>query len=123
MVNGDSTRLRQVLHNLLQNAQDALVDVAEPQIVIRTEIFHDNVQLSVDDNGIGFSEQFKTRAFEPYVTTKSKGTGLGLSIVKKIVEEHGGTIQLKNAQPHGAIVSINLPMIDKNNFLSDQKIA
>ncbi len=123
IVNGDSTRLRQVLHNLLQNAQDALVDVVEPQIVIRTEIFHDNVLLSVGDNGSGFSEQFKTRAFEPYVTTKSKGTGLGLSIVKKIVEEHGGTIQLRNAQPHGAIVSINLPMIDKNSFLSDQKIA
>lgn len=123
VVSGDSTRLRQVLHNLLQNAQDALVDVDEAGIIIRTEILPDSIQLSVSDNGAGFSEQFKTRAFEPYVTTKSKGTGLGLSIVKKIIEEHGGTIKIENIQPRGAIVLITLPIIKENNLMTNQKMA
>ena len=115
-ITGDSARLRQVLHNLLQNAQDALNDALMPVITVRTELIRDGVQFSVGDNGSGFSEQVKVRAFEPYVTTKSKGTGLGLSIVKKIVEEHGGTIQAENIQPHGAKISINLPVSVKNRL-------
>ena len=115
-ITGDSARLRQVLHNLLQNAQDALIDASTPVITVRTELMHDGVQFSVSDNGSGFSEQVKVRAFEPYVTTKSKGTGLGLSIVKKIVEEHGGTIQAVNIQPHGAKISINLPVSVENRL-------
>lgn len=122
-VKGDSARLRQVLHNLLQNAQDALVDVAKPTIIVRTEVLHKSVQLSVSDNGGGFSEQVKARAFEPYVTTKSKGTGLGLSIVKKIIEEHGGTIQVKNMLPHGASVAINLPKIGGSNTVINYEVA
>ena len=115
-ITGDSARLRQVLHNLLQNAQDALNGASMPVITVRTELMHDGVQFSVSDNGSGFSEQVKVRAFEPYVTTKSKGTGLGLSIVKKIVEEHGGTIQAENIQPHGAKISINLPVSVENRL-------
>ncbi len=111
LISGDSARLRQVLHNLLQNAQDALIDVDCPIILVRTTVVEDGVQLSVHDNGSGFLEQIKMHALEPYVTTKSKGTGLGLSIVKKIVEEHGGTIQVENILPHGASISINLPMV------------
>ena len=115
-ITGDSARLRQVLHNLLQNAQDALCDTPKPAITVRTELIRNNVQFSVSDNGSGFSEQVKARAFEPYVTTKSKGTGLGLSIVKKIVEEHGGTIQIENILPHGAKISINLPVSVENRL-------
>lgn len=122
-ITGDSARLRQVLHNLLQNAQDALNDTPIPVITVRTELKHDNVQFSVSDNGSGFSEQVKARAFEPYVTTKSKGTGLGLSIVKKIVEEHGGTIQAKNILPHGAKISINLPVSVGNRLGVDHQAA
>ena len=110
LVYGDSARLRQVLHNLLQNAQDALTDVKEPVILVRTEIVKGNVRLSVCDNGSGFSEQVLKHALEPYITTKAKGTGLGLSIVKKIVEEHGGSIEIENIQPHGARISISLPV-------------
>jgi nitrogen fixation/metabolism regulation signal transduction histidine kinase len=51
------------------------------------------------------------RAFEPYVTTKPRGTGLGLAIVKKIVEEHGGTVTISNVHPHGAVVTLRLPVI------------
>ena len=120
-ITGDSARLRQVLHNLLQNAQDALNDASMPVITVRTESIRDGIQFSVSDNGNGFSDGVKLRAFEPYVTTKSKGTGLGLSIVKKIVEEHGGTIQVGNILPHGAKISINLPVSVENRLeRSDQ---
>lgn len=110
-VRGDSARLRQVIHNLLQNAQDTVIDVAEPAIMVHTETVPGGVRFSVSDNGRGFSEQVKTRVFEPYVTTKSRGTGLGLPIVKKIIEEHSGTIQIENIRPCGARISITLPAI------------
>ncbi|HEX4943925.1 MAG TPA: ATP-binding protein, partial [Usitatibacteraceae bacterium] len=70
----------------------------------------DGITLSVRDNGSGIAEAVFGRIFEPYVTTKSKGTGLGLAIVKKIVEEHRGHIMVENVKPHGAHVSIVLPL-------------
>jgi nitrogen fixation/metabolism regulation signal transduction histidine kinase len=110
-VNGDATRLRQVIHNLLQNAQDALQGVAHPQITLSTQMLQGEVQLSVEDNGAGFPEGVLSRAFEPYMTTKTKGTGLGLAIVKKIVEEHGGNIAIENNSGGGARVNVRLPLI------------
>jgi nitrogen fixation/metabolism regulation signal transduction histidine kinase len=118
-VRGDSARLRQVIHNLLQNAQDTLTGVLEPAIMVRTEAVPGGVRFSVSDNGMGFSEQVRSRVFEPYVTTKSKGTGLGLPIVKKIVEEHCGMIQIENIRPHGARISITLPAAD--NLAANRK--
>jgi nitrogen fixation/metabolism regulation signal transduction histidine kinase len=112
-VRGDSAQLRQVLHNLFQNAQDALIDATKPVIEVTTEIVHGGVQLSIRDNGCGFSDEIKARVFEPYVTTKKKGTGLGLPIVKKIIEEHEGIIHIENIKPHGAQISIILPAIEK----------
>ena len=109
LINGDATLLRQVMHNLLRNAEDALSGVPQPEITVRTEADGNKVRLSIADNGSGFPEQLMGRLFEPYVTTKSKGTGLGLAIVKKIVEEHHGLIQAQNIEPHGARVSIQLP--------------
>jgi nitrogen fixation/metabolism regulation signal transduction histidine kinase len=106
---GDASQLRQVVHNLMQNAQDALGETAEPRILIRTETLDGRVRFSVTDNGTGFPENLMKRAFEPYVTTKPKGTGLGLVIVKKIVEEHGGDVAVANVSPGGARVTINLP--------------
>jgi len=108
-VQGDIALLRQVLHNLMQNALDALSGLDDPQIDWRTEVLHDGVKLSVRDNGSGFSETMLARVFEPYVTSKQKGTGLGLAIVKKIIDEHHGRIQLGNVAPRGADVSIVLP--------------
>jgi PAS domain S-box-containing protein len=112
-VRGDSARLRQVIHNLLQNAQDTLIGIAEPTITVQTETMTDGVRLSVSDNGGGFAEHVKARVFEPYVTTKPKGTGLGLPIVKKIVEEHHGAIRVENIRPQGARISITLPAAEK----------
>jgi nitrogen fixation/metabolism regulation signal transduction histidine kinase len=107
---GDAVQLRQVIHNLLQNAQDALADTPAPRITVASSATADTVRFSVTDNGSGFPEHLMKRAFEPYVTTKKKGTGLGLVIVKKIVEEHGGSVAISNVEPHGARVSITLPV-------------
>jgi len=112
-VNGDATRLRQVIHNLLQNAQDALHGIAQPQITLHTENRNGEINLWVGDNGAGFPASVLMRAFEPYMTTKAKGTGLGLAIVKKIVEEHGGHISIENNISGGGLVSISLPLVEE----------
>jgi len=109
----DSSQIRQVLHNLVQNAQDALGAARTPAsaIEVRTEAVGSNrVRLVVSDNGSGFPEELMARIFEPYVTTKSRGTGLGLAIVKKIVDEHHGEIAIDNRPRQGATVSIVLPV-------------
>ncbi|MCW5617711.1 MAG: HAMP domain-containing protein [Nitrosomonas sp.] len=112
-IHGDSAQLRQVLHNLLLNAQDALTEIDEPMIEIQTETIQDGVKLTIRDNGGGFPDEVRSRVFEPYVTTKVKGTGLGLPIVKKIVEEHEGTIAIQNLKPRGAQITITLPAMEK----------
>jgi nitrogen fixation/metabolism regulation signal transduction histidine kinase len=108
-VMGDAAQLRQVIHNLLQNAQDALAGAEAPRITVSTRLEDGMVRLSVSDNGCGFAENVIRRAFEPYVTTKPKGTGLGLAIVRKIVEEHGGAAEIANGAPRGAVVTVRLP--------------
>ena len=105
----DPAMLRQVLHNLFQNALDALTGMDSPRILVSTSLGTGGVLLTVRDNGTGIAETVMGRIFEPYVTTKPKGTGLGLAIVKKIVDEHHGRILVENVKPHGATVSIVLP--------------
>jgi nitrogen fixation/metabolism regulation signal transduction histidine kinase len=105
----DPAMLRQVLHNLFQNALDALTGMDRPRILVTTTQGTGGVLLTVRDNGTGIAEGVMGRIFEPYVTTKPKGTGLGLAIVKKIVDEHHGRILVENVKPHGANVSIVLP--------------
>jgi nitrogen fixation/metabolism regulation signal transduction histidine kinase len=114
---GDRNQLRQVIHNLLQNSQDALAGCSKPRIEIATTFVPGpgggHVWLGISDNGSGFPEAIMQRAFEPYVTTKTKGTGLGLAIVKKIIDEHHGSISIANRSDRdgecGAAVSISLP--------------
>ncbi|NDY82276.1 HAMP domain-containing protein [Orrella sp. NBD-18] len=118
MIMGDPTQLRQVVHNLLANARDALVDGPELGVIeISTQLTQGGdkdeglplaVRFTVSDNGPGFSPQILQRAFEPYVTTKAQGTGLGLAIVRKIIEEHAGRIDLSNRRDGGARISILL---------------
>lgn len=110
-MSGDATRLRQVIHNLLHNAHDALMNVENPQIILCTENVQHALKLSVLDNGSGFPEHMVARAFEPYMTSKDKGTGLGLPIVKKIVEEHGGSIMIENRKTGGTCISIVFPLL------------
>ncbi|HSR01169.1 MAG TPA: ATP-binding protein [Methylophilaceae bacterium] len=109
-VMGDGTMLRQVLHNLMQNAQDALVDIDSPEVIVKTKWNDDNVSLLVSDNGQGFPDDVLAHAYEPYVTTKAHGTGLGLAIVKKMVEEHFGQIKIENIPTGGACITIQLPL-------------
>ena len=114
---GDAQQLRQVLHNLLQNAQDATETAGrtgdECGVTVRTQWLEatGRVRLSVIDCGTGFPEHILKRAFEPYVTTKAKGTGLGLAVVKKIADEHGTRVDITNrlldAKVVGAQVSLS----------------
>ena len=109
-ISGDAKLLRQVVHNLLQNAQDALANQREPLIMVRTSVEQGFASLRVIDNGCGFPPEILSRVFEPYVTTKPKGTGLGLAIVKKIVEEHQGLVEIRNLDEGGACVCVKLPL-------------
>jgi nitrogen fixation/metabolism regulation signal transduction histidine kinase len=107
MIQGEPTRLRQVFHNLLQNAVDAQSGQEEPRIDIALSVHGDEARLAFRDRGPGFSENVLAHPFEPYVTTKAKGTGLGLAIVKKIVDEHAGRVTLENLAPRGACVTLH----------------
>ncbi|HEV6968792.1 sensor histidine kinase [Roseateles sp.] len=104
-IKGDASQLRQVIHNLVQNALDAVHDRPDGHVLVRSSLALSEtgapraVRLHIVDNGPGFAEKVLKRAFEPYVTTKTKGTGLGLAVVKKIADEHGARIALRNLHP------------------------
>ncbi len=136
-IKGDSTMLRQVLHNLLQNAQDALATKTNPILSVKTEVQHDLLILTVEDNGAGFPTEMLARVFEPYMTTKPHGTGLGLAIVKKIIEEHKGSIKIENVvitdaessgaqnlevESAGAIVTISIPLLQDYVNLTNERL-
>ncbi|WP_299844836.1 PAS domain-containing sensor histidine kinase [uncultured Roseovarius sp.] len=120
----DATMISQALTNLMKNAGEAIESLYEkgkpedhtPMIRISSAIEDDVAVLRISDNGIGLPED-RSRLFEPYVTTREKGTGLGLPIVKKIIEEHGGTLELDDAEPFtknarpGAMAVIRLPLM------------
>jgi len=114
-IEADRGRMRQIIHNLLVNAIEALDAVEEPQVRLATRAIERGEQhcaeIVVEDNGPGFRPDVIGQVFDPYVTTKPKGTGLGLAIVKRIVEEHGGKIEADNARNGGARVRIELPLI------------
>jgi nitrogen fixation/metabolism regulation signal transduction histidine kinase len=113
---GDAQQLRQVLHNLLQNAQDATETAGrgsdEYGVTLRTQWLETagRVRLSVMDCGTGFPEHILKRAFEPYVTTKAKGTGLGLAVVKKIADEHGTRVDIANRLVDGKVVGAQVSL-------------
>ena len=110
----DIGRIRQILHNLIRNATEALENTRDGRIELHVSLAEiggvDVVQIRVEDNGPGFQEGAVSQVFDPYVTTKTKGTGLGLAIVKKLVEEHMGTIRAYNNADGGAVISIRLPL-------------
>lgn len=111
-INADPDQLRQILHNLIKNAFEASNDTSILVITRNSSITSPDasmVELEIRDNGPGFPAALVGRIFEPYVTSKAKGSGLGLAIVRKIVEEHGGTVHASNAPEGGARVVIALP--------------
>ena len=113
-IHADAGRVRQILHNLLTNAHEALEGHRDGKARIATHYFRrgadEMAELTVEDNGPGFNTEILGKAFEPYVTSKPKGTGLGLAIVKKLAEEHGGSIRLQNRAEGGAQITIRLPV-------------
>ena len=122
-VRGDSVRLRQVVHNLIKNAIEAVPETEVCKVAISTFTFeYANTKyagMQIIDNGPGFSEEVLDHVFDPYMTTKKKGNGLGLAIVKKIIEEHNGTIKAENQKGGGAIINIKLPLYE----LGEQKLT
>ena len=122
---GDPTQLRQVIHNLLQNAQDSTLEghrQAEP-VEVKTELVsygeqsgatQNAVRLTISDSGIGFPAKILARAFEPYVTTKTKGTGLGLAVVKKIIDDHGAKIEIRNRMQGEEVVGAQVSILFMN---------
>lgn len=114
-VDADPIRLRQVVHNLVKNAQEAVANHPDGHVDIHTGSGHKNdcqyAEIRVVDNGPGFDPEQLDRVFEPYVTSKEKGTGLGLAIVKKIIDEHGGMIWAQNPPGGGAMLVIRLPAL------------
>jgi nitrogen fixation/metabolism regulation signal transduction histidine kinase len=113
-IQADIGRIRQILHNLLRNAVEALESIPDGRIDVHVSAAEfdgiDVIQIKVEDNGMGFNVASISQIFDPYVTTKPKGTGLGLAIVKKLVEEHVGSIRAYNRADGGAVVSIRLPL-------------
>jgi nitrogen fixation/metabolism regulation signal transduction histidine kinase len=122
----DSGRLRQMLHNLFRNAQEA--SQHEPLTIhIKTSVTGSDLkaelELEVRDNGAGFPEMVLNNPFEPYANNKSTGSGLGLAICHKIVSEHDGTISLSNAAEGGAVVSIRFPFNIPSKTASSEQIG
>lgn len=115
-INADSTAIRQVLHNLFKNAQEAALEGENPTVNIHTTIDNNKSIIIVQNNGKIFDEAIIHKVFEPYVTNKKNGTGLGLAVVKKIVEEHNGTITVMNEDGF-AVVKIVIPLINKTEPL------
>jgi len=103
----DETMINQAFTNLIKNAGEAIDSKIKsqtnitfnPEIRISIDQKKNDLEIIIEDNGIGLPTQERSRLFEPYVTNRENGTGLGLSIVKKIIEEHNGTLELLDASP------------------------
>ncbi len=124
LIQGDATQLRQVVHNLVQNALDAVSEQPSGHVELSTTVAlgeHGElraVRLTVIDNGPGFADKVLKRAFEPYVTTKAKGTGLGLAVVKKIADEHNARLRVANLhagdEPDGPVTGARVSLSFSN---------
>ena len=94
---------------IIKNSIEAVSKIPNPLVTVSLEKIVDKIYIKVIDNGVGIDDNKISRLFEPYYTTKEKGTGLGLSIVKKIIEDHDGSIKIeKNKNMAGTTTSIIL---------------
>jgi two-component system nitrogen regulation sensor histidine kinase NtrY len=126
----DETMINQAVTNLIKNAGEAIethmkngvAKSFKPEIRVSMTAYDQGAEICIQDNGIGLPEEQRSRLFEPYVTNRENGTGLGLSIVKKIIEEHNGTLELLDAVPfsrtkhYGAMARIRLPQVVVENI-------
>ena len=91
----DNLQISRCFNNLIKNAIEAVDKIPNPAVEVKMYIKEKNIYIEIKDNGVGIDDKMLSKIFEPYFTTKSKGTGLGLSIVKRIIEDHGGKIQIE----------------------------
>ena len=105
----DRTQLVRIVTNLVKNAIQAVPDVDSPRILVTVASEGDDVKISVADNGIGISDDFKDKVFEPKFTTKSSGMGLGLGMVRNIVETYQGTIHFTSQEGKGTVFTVKFP--------------
>ncbi len=110
LLNADTNRLKQIFTNLIKNAAEA-VEQGSGRIEIKSEREGDFVKIAISDTGKGISEENLKHIFDPFFTTKSKGTGLGLAICHRIIEAHGGEIEVKSEIGKGTVFIIKLGMV------------
>ncbi|WP_243508900.1 sensor histidine kinase [Cytobacillus oceanisediminis] len=108
---GDSKQIKQVLINIIRNALEACEEAhaTEGKVCLIVKSISQKTQIIIEDNGPGMTEETLNQLFVPFYTTKEKGTGIGLSICRKIIEEHGGTINVHSNFSHGTVFEIELP--------------
>jgi len=109
-INGDYNRLKQVLINIIKNSIEALEGINDSKINVNYDIYNNNLLISIRDNGIGMTEEIKSKIFDAFYTTKKCGTGLGVSLSKEIIEGHNGKIEYISRENKGTIVKITLPL-------------
>ncbi|MBN2799257.1 MAG: hypothetical protein JXX28_08945 [Deltaproteobacteria bacterium] len=103
---------RQLLHNLLLNAVDAVEGLHDPRVEVRTEALEGALLLSVRDSGPGLGGLSEAELFAPFATSKSTGTGLGLHIAHQLVSDAGGSVSLSSEEHGGALAEVRLPLAD-----------
>jgi nitrogen fixation/metabolism regulation signal transduction histidine kinase len=125
-VEADAGRIRQLLHNLIKNSIESTRKRTDAKITISVSnaqhLGQHLVELRVVDNGPGIPDNMIDTLFEPYTTTKTKGGGLGLAVVKRIVEEHSGSVFAENQHEGGACVVVRLPVSTHDSGNSDASL-
>jgi signal transduction histidine kinase len=111
-INGDDVLLRRAFSNLVRNSMEACADAGmPPHIYVRSYINPDGAELVFEDNGPGFTQEYLSKVFQPFATTKANGTGLGLAIVQKVIVSHNGLITAANRPEGGAQFRLRLPLL------------
>ena len=106
----DRDQIKRVLINVLDNAVAAIEGPGAVAVTTKLQAETDSALIEIADTGRGIPKEYRARLFEPYFSTKRKGTGLGLAIVNRIVQDHNGYIRVRDNQPRGTIISIELPL-------------
>jgi two-component system NtrC family sensor kinase len=124
---GDFQQLQQVFLHLISNAKQALnkVDKTDKKLTVSTRYSKEQVRITIEDNGIGISPEFKSRIFDPFFSTKEigEGTGLGLSICFGIIESHHGKLSVISELDVGSTFTIELPIYAADKPVEDPELA
>jgi light-regulated signal transduction histidine kinase (bacteriophytochrome) len=118
-VEGDPIQLRELLQNLISNGLKYHKPDVEPLVKVSSRPLQDSIEIRVEDNGIGFEQEFADRVFEPFQRlvgrTEFEGSGMGLAICRRIIERHRGSIRAESAPGQGAVFILTLPISQPGN--------